>query len=486
MRGDQIAKEYLWKPEPSQNGSQIIVAAVYDINGNFLAGTSIPVQISVEPSLSLTGLIEGQVVDGRISLGADLDFSAYYVKYVIKNLDNDKVFFSAEKDPVDNYAWTPMMEDIGSISIKVIAYDKNEQQYESQEINATVLLERELSLSGIPSSGIIDGEITLSTTRNFQVSQTEYVMKDPASGTETVLSRIGYGSYKWFPSPDLKGTKGIFVRVKDVNGVTYTSDIVNVDIKGDPKIIFEGIGPQQVVTGTVELKCRSNVELDSIKYILVNTETGITKTVTSSGFTPGAGDAGSWMIHVEGMSMASQKIISNKISFRIYTRRIYSSVSIVDKNRFIELISEMALESQKKTGMSAALQIAQAIHETNWGQNIPVDKYSGHVSYNLFGIKGTGMAGSVISNTWEEYNGIAYRVDDKFRAYSNISESWSDHKIFLLTKTRYQIVRDVMHDSTLGAFALRRAGYATDSRYPFKLINIIKTYDLIRFDESGI
>ncbi len=311
-------------------------------------------------------------------------------------------------------------------------------------------------------------------------------MIDTATGIETVLSKIGYGSYKWFPSPESKGEKKLFVRVKDVHGITHISDMVDADIVGDPMIIMEGIGPHQVVTGTTGLKYRSNVPLESVKYILVNTDTGITKTVASSEFTPGSGDTGNWKIHAEGIYGSSEKIISSEISFRIYTGRIYSSVSIIDKSRFIELVSEMALESQKKTGMSAALQIAQSIHETNWGQNIPVDKYSGLISYNLFGIKGAGTAGSVISNTWEEYNGISYRVDDRFRAYSNIRESWSDHKVFLLTKSRYQIFREVMHDSTLGAFALRRAGYATDSRYPFKLINIIKTYDLERFDESGI
>ena len=51
----------------------------------------------------------------------------------------------------------------------------------------------------------------------------------------------------------------------------------------------------------------------------------------------------------------------------------------------------------KRSGMSAALQTAQAMLESGWGQSIPVDKYNGELSYNLFGIKGTGTAGTVIS-----------------------------------------------------------------------------------------
>ncbi|NLZ91190.1 MAG: N-acetylmuramidase, partial [Clostridiales bacterium] len=52
--------------------------------------------------------------------------------------------------------------------------------------------------------------------------------------------------------------------------------------------------------------------------------------------------------------------------------------------------------------------------------------------------------------------------------------------------SRYQPFREVMHNSTRGAWALRRAGYATDSQYPVKLMNIIKTYGLDKLDETGI
>ena len=158
---------------------------------------------------------------------------------------------------------------------------------------------------------------------------------------------------------------------------------------------------------------------------------------------------------------------------------------IIEKNKFLELASGLARGSWEKTGMSAALQTAQAILETAWGQSVPVDKYSGKFSNNLFGIKGSTAAGSVISNTWEEYNGTTFRIDAEFRAYNNINDSWNDHKK-LLEKERYGIFRDVMYDSTLGAWAIRRAGYATDSQYPIKLMKIIKDYNLKELDRIGI
>jgi flagellum-specific peptidoglycan hydrolase FlgJ len=146
----------------------------------------------------------------------------------------------------------------------------------------------------------------------------------------------------------------------------------------------------------------------------------------------------------------------------------------------------MAKKSFEQTGMSAALQTAQAILETGWGQSLPVDKYTSKFSYNLFGIKGSSTNGSVISNTWEVYNGITYRVDANFRAYNNVQESWDDHKGILLNLDRYKPFRDVMYHSSLGAWAVRRAGYATDPQYPLKLMRIIDLYNLKELDRIKI
>ena len=120
------------------------------------------------------------------------------------------------------------------------------------------------------------------------------------------------------------------------------------------------------------------------------------------------------------------------------------------------------------------------------GQSVPVDKYSGKLSYNLFGIKGKGTAGSVISNTWEEYNGNRYRIDAEFRAYNSVEESWNDHKNLLLTSSRYEPFRDVMFNGNFGAWALKRCGYATDSQYAIKLIDIMRRYNLYELDKLGI
>ena len=226
---------------------------------------------------------------------------------------------------------------------------------------------------------------------------------------------------------------------------------------------------------------------------MTNENTGAKKVIAGGSdpleeysYSPAQGLSGNWEIHAEGIYAGSKTIVSDSVAVKIYTGKLYTAVPVIEKSQFINFASGLASNSMKTTGMSAALQTAQAILESGWGQSIPVDKYNGQVSYNLFGIKGKGTLGSVTSNTWEEYNGVSYRIDAEFRAYNNVGESWADHKKLLLTLSRYGIFRDVMNDSTQGAWALRRAGYATDSKYPLKLMNIIKLYNLEKLDQVSI
>ena len=67
-----------------------------------------------------------------------------------------------------------------------------------------------------------------------------------------------------------------------------------------------------------------------------------------------------------------------------------------------------------------------------------------------------------------------------------MSESWADHNKLLMNASRYEPYRMVMYDSSLGAWALKRCGYATDSKYPVKLINLIEQYDLQELDRVSI
>ncbi|GAB1476817.1 hypothetical protein MASR2M70_16530 [Bacillota bacterium] len=489
-RGSLIDGKYSWIPRLSQKPESVLIAAVYDSKGKFLAGDAVNVKVNIVPTVSLKGITQDQAISGDISIGADLNFVASYVKYEIQNLDKGTKTLTSESDPYGLYKWSPQLENNGNAGFKVIAYDENGNSYESDTVTASVGIAKRLFLSGVKNGQTIDKSVSLLASRNFSVSETEYFMKDKATGIEATIAKIPWGSYQWFPGPEVSGDKDVFVRVKDGAGNVYVSPGISVKIPGEAKAYLVGIGPNQVVSAPVKLTAKSNVKLDSVNYTVTNLGTG-SKSVIASGQDPSAeftyspGSSGNYQIQVEGL-YGSSKIFSEQISYKVYLEKTYGSKPVIEKSKFMGLASDLAKKSWESTGMSAALQTAQAILETGWGQSVPVDKYSGKFSNNLFGIKGNGSAGSVTSNTWEEYNGTTFRIDADFRAYNNINESWNDHKKLLLEKERYGIFRDVMYDSTLGAWAIRRAGYATDSQYPIKLMNLIKQYKLQELDKISI
>ena len=91
------------------------------------------------------------------------------------------------------------------------------------------------------------------------------------------------------------------------------------------------------------------------------------------------------------------------------------------------------MAAQSRYGVPAAVTIAQAIDESGWGQSALAIR-----DHNLFGIKGTGPAGSDALPTREYENGQWVTVTAQFRVYHNVAESIADHSELLATGSSYQ------------------------------------------------
>lgn len=491
-KGNDIKSVLRFTPEMEDNGDKILVAAAYDKEGKFLAGDAMPVKVNIVPDIKLLGVMEGETVTAdKVPLGVSLNFTPVYVRYEMINPDNGAYYISPNIDYAGTFNMIPEVVDNGNMKIRVIAYDASGKSYNSEYVNIRINVPKRMLFAGVKENSTISGNVVLYITRNFDVTNTEYVMVDRDTGVETILYSVEYGDFSWFPGPEYAGRKTLYVRVTDTRGYRHTSNSIHVTISDAPKLLLQGVGPEQVVTSSLSLRVKTNVNIENIQYVLKNLSTGEVRTIVSSNgndaqpFEPQKNETGSFSLKAEA-TYNGTKISSEEVKFSIYNGQTFSAMPIIEKSKFIEFASNLAKKSSEATGMSAALQTAQSILESAWGQSVPVDKYDGKLSYNLFGYKGEGTAGSVISNTWEEYNGVTFRIDDKFRAYNNVSESWKDYNELLLTRPRYQPFKDVMYNSSLAAWELRRCGYATDSQYAIKLINLIRNYDLKKLDETGI
>ncbi len=139
---------------------------------------------------------------------------------------------------------------------------------------------------------------------------------------------------------------------------------------------------------------------------------------------------------------------------------------------YIEKYKDVAKENMIKTGIPSSITLGQAILESGAGTG-PLSVQAN----NHFGIKcHKEWTGSSIKYTDDEEN-------ECFRKYDDPSQSFKDHSYFLTSRPRYsELFGFEKDDYKSWAYGLKAAGYATDSKYPDKLITLIEKYQLNKFD----
>lgn len=139
---------------------------------------------------------------------------------------------------------------------------------------------------------------------------------------------------------------------------------------------------------------------------------------------------------------------------------------------YIAQFKTIAMKEMKRTGVPASITLAQAILESNSGESNLAKNHNNH-----FGIK--------CKSDWT--GAKAFQDDDAkqecFRAYDAAEVSFKDHSNFLKNRPNYVdlFLLDPV-DDTAWAYGLKKAGYATASDYPKKLLKIIDDYELAQYN----
>jgi flagellum-specific peptidoglycan hydrolase FlgJ len=139
---------------------------------------------------------------------------------------------------------------------------------------------------------------------------------------------------------------------------------------------------------------------------------------------------------------------------------------------YIAQYKAIAMKEMKRTGVPASITLAQAILESNSGESNLAKNHNNH-----FGIK--------CKSDWT--GAKAYQDDDAkqecFRAYETAEVSFKDHSNFLKNRPNYVdlFLLDPV-DDTAWAYGLKKAGYATATDYPKKLLKIIDDYELAQYN----
>ena len=152
------------------------------------------------------------------------------------------------------------------------------------------------------------------------------------------------------------------------------------------------------------------------------------------------------------------------------TSKIKVTTEIV--KAYIENFKESAKNNMKKNGIPASITLAQGILESGAGTGDLAMQANNH-----FGIK-----------CHKEWTGPSVKHDDDsaqecFRKYQYPEESFRDHSYFLTSRPRYSsLFKLPKNDYKAWARGLKNAGYATDVKYPDKLIGLIERYQLHQYD----
>lgn len=135
---------------------------------------------------------------------------------------------------------------------------------------------------------------------------------------------------------------------------------------------------------------------------------------------------------------------------------------------YINSYKDIAIAEELRTGVPAAIKLAQGIHETTAGTSVLVRKSNNH-----FGIKcKSNWTGETVSHTDDAPN-------ECFRKYDEPSQSYRDHSDFLKGSNRYAFLFDLDPTDYKGwAYGLKKAGYATNPKYPLIIIRLVEEYHL--------
>jgi len=137
---------------------------------------------------------------------------------------------------------------------------------------------------------------------------------------------------------------------------------------------------------------------------------------------------------------------------------------------YVEKYKHIAVSESIRTGIPASIKLAQGILESGYGSSTLAKKANNH-----FGIKCGGKR-------WKGKKMM--RKGSCYRVFKSGMDAYKEHSNFLVNNSRYDPLFKLKRSDYKGwAHGLKKAGYATNPKYPSKLIELIQRYKLYNYDK---
>jgi flagellum-specific peptidoglycan hydrolase FlgJ len=139
---------------------------------------------------------------------------------------------------------------------------------------------------------------------------------------------------------------------------------------------------------------------------------------------------------------------------------------------YVSRYVNVAKQERIKFGIPVSITLAQGILESDAGQSALTRKANNH-----FGVKSFQKGNKNVVIMKDD------TPNDKFVIYSTAWASYRAHSLLLMKNSHYQDLQFLSKTDYIGwAKGLQNDGYATDPEYAKKLIQIIKSMQLYKFD----
>ena len=153
-----------------------------------------------------------------------------------------------------------------------------------------------------------------------------------------------------------------------------------------------------------------------------------------------------------------------------------SNISFIEK--IVPLVQKVFCDSR---GVNPSVVIAQAILESGYGTS-KLSKYN-----NIFGLNNYNdgylvNAGYVLIEVPQEKNGKLYYNYERMATFDNLMDCIKSLKKWYTRPKYIKPLREAGTDSTKQITAIKNCGYATDSKYVDKIVDIIKRFNLTQYD----
>lgn len=165
-------------------------------------------------------------------------------------------------------------------------------------------------------------------------------------------------------------------------------------------------------------------------------------------------------------------------------RRCAGPTGVPERDRFLARAAPLARQGMRTYAVPASVTLAQAILESGWGASALSREHD-----NFFGIKCfRGVPGPIAAacHTYRTHEcdrkGRCHATRASFRGYRSMRDSFRDHGRFLTVNSRYRDAFRHSHAPDRFARAVAAAGYATSPAYGGDLVELMRRYDLYRYD----